>query len=678
MKMNEEMIFSTLDAISAREFPQGYNLLHQPGKKAKSIFGSSRRVIALGLITLLALILMAFVLYRLFSDPGLGAAHDAGLGSTAKQTAQSTLLPATATLPYAQKSPAVLNLAQTQQGVTLTLEWISLSRTRLIAGFRIENLPDGQTIGMPTVDFSDISVQQYRGRLLQFFDSPVQTAEFTSNQVIGVDENSAPVNLRMEVPLEDLSGQTLGTFAFDLKGIPADSDSPASGQFTYSARVDQQEVRLEWLKIGLAGSSALICYDNGSTSPVLSPENVLFQVNQPEGKISPVQTGTDLKGVSTPEGQSCAVVSAPITLNTGDLQMLVGLNHLGAQEGTWQMAAQPSERGPFSEPLRNSPTPQPTMSSQKLGELTANLIWAYADANRVAMEVHFDGWNVNYSVGEFTVKDASGNEINSSYGSTTVGNDAATQLMTIYLDQTGQPTQASQVDLGVDVPVYDLNQSEQPLASFHFDLHLPVYPAQNIKADQKITANGIEMQLIDLSLTPTYTQVTLCYQKPPSIGTNFDWWMGQGVVLQIGSNTATLDGGRLLSDSDLGGYAGKGTPPADLPTISDGRCVQLGFPIGDLDSSEPQSLELTIPKLEISMPEVVPQEEIDAANEKLSEKGMHVQYQTFSASGGGGGGFVFTQKPVGMNDQQAYETLLEALGYEYPGPWKFSVTIPGR
>jgi hypothetical protein len=89
-------------------------------------------------------------------------------------------------------------------------------------------------------------------------------------------------------------------------------------------------------------------------------------------------------------------------------------------------------------------------------------------------------------------------------------------------------------------------------------------------------------------------------------------------------------------------------------------------------------LELTIPKLEISMPEVVPQEEIDAANEKLSEKGMHVQYQTFSASGGGGGGFVFTQKPVGMNDQQAYETLLEALGYEYPGPWKFSVTIPGR
>ncbi|MBE3039896.1 MAG: hypothetical protein IMZ62_13930, partial [Chloroflexi bacterium] len=173
----------------------------------------------------------------------------------------------------------------------------------------------------------------------------------------------------------------------------------------------------------------------------------------------------------------------------------------------------------------------------------------------------------------------------------------------------------------------------------------------------------------------SYTEVTLCYQKPPQSDNN-DWGLGRGAELQVGENKAAIGSFRLLYDTDYGGYVGKSTPPADLPTIDKGRCVQVGFPVGDLASTAAQTMTLTVPGLEKSMPEMVPDDQLQVALAKLKAEGIEMSVTSSSGSGGGGGGYTFNAKPDGMSDEEAYQKFIEALGYVYPGPWVITVQIP--
>jgi len=77
-----------------------------------------------------------------------------------------------------------------------------------------------------------------------------------------------------------------------------------------------------------------------------------------------------------------------------------------------------------------------------------------------------------------------------------------------------------------------------------------------------------------------------------------------------------------------------------------------------------------------SMPEVIPDAELKAAQEKLKADGIEMDYTTsHSAAGGGGGGPTFNKLPEGMDQQEAYQRFLEALGYLYPGPWVFTINL---
>jgi hypothetical protein len=76
------------------------------------------------------------------------------------------------------------------------------------------------------------------------------------------------------------------------------------------------------------------------------------------------------------------------------------------------------------------------------------------------------------------------------------------------------------------------------------------------------------------------------------------------------------------------------------------------------------------------VPEVIPDEEMKAAQEKLRVEGIEMDYTTSSsAGGGGGGGPTFSKLPEGMDQQEAYQHYLNALGYIYPGPWVFTLDI---
>lgn len=177
------------------------------------------------------------------------------------------------------------------------------------------------------------------------------------------------------------------------------------------------------------------------------------------------------------------------------------------------------------------------------------------------------------------------------------------------------------------------------------------------------------MRVLKADLTASMSKITLCYNKP----SERDWWVF-GAELRNDSEAATMHGGAMLHDANfempLKNRAPLSLPPEvrDLPT---GRCLELSFLIGHAGQDTP--LTLTIPRLEISPPEVMPDDEIAAAQEKLRAQGIEMNYQTWSSGGGGGGGTVFTALPEGMTEEEAYRKFMEALGYLHAGPWIISI-----
>lgn len=117
---------------------------------------------------------------------------------------------------------------------------------------------------------------------------------------------------------------------------------------------------------------------------------------------------------------------------------------------------------------------------------------------------------------------------------------------------------------------------------------------------------------------------------------------------------------------------------AEIPfaAAEDERCVALRFGLGKLES--PQHYEIQIDEMMLSLPEVIPDDQIETANQRLADEGITVVFETFTdlEGGGGGGGWKFTQKPDGMTDEEATRKMLESMEYFHKGPWQFSFDLP--
>jgi hypothetical protein len=176
------------------------------------------------------------------------------------------------------------------------------------------------------------------------------------------------------------------------------------------------------------------------------------------------------------------------------------------------------------------------------------------------------------------------------------------------------------------------------------------------------------MLLQRIKITPSYTQIYLCFQKPSSA----DWTPGYTASLQVGADKANIGAYALIFDPDIGGSL-KNPEPDWAPSIKTDRCVKLGFPVGH--HSQPENITLTISELEQPMADVIPNEQLQAARQKLLAQGIDMDLVTSSGNGGGGGGLVIHQKPAGMTDDQVMQLFYEAMGYYHPGPWTFTVEI---
>jgi hypothetical protein len=306
------------------------------------------------------------------------------------------------------------------------------------------------------------------------------------------------------------------------------------------------------------------------------------------------------------------------------------------------------------------PTPTP-VASESAGDTTVILERAYADASRAVFIIHFEGQQESYGISNASLRDSDGNEINAGLG---IGSpeDTPTTIQVEFI-----PVNALKIERLKGQLVLNFSSGPQTL-EVHFDLDLPVYQPFVVEPKQVVKAGGIEMMLQMAKVTPSFTTAYLCYNKP----TPADWAIGRHATLEIGNDETQANTYSLLFDSDYGDM-GKGPEPGWKSPVEAGRCVKVGFPVGHHNQAE--ILTLTIPELEQSMPEVIPDAEVKAALAKLKVQGIEMDYVTFTSGGGGGGGPVFKKLPAGMTHEQAYQLFIEALGYVYKGPWVFTVNV---
>ena len=348
------------------------------------------------------------------------------------------------------------------------------------------------------------------------------------------------------------------------------------------------------------------------------------------------------------------------------------------------------------------PALTPTMvASQSVEGVTVTLDWVFVDALRAAIGYTITGLpdvpDANVLYGWIRLADEQGNLVGGAgVGSSSVERAAdrpgvlrgtwsvgfrepltqpeAKFRLEITLDGTHEnewiaafplPPEATPYPAGVFPP----RLPDQLIGTFVFDFSAAVHPLKTIENIPPTSANGVEMRVLKADLTASMSKITLCYNKP----SERDWWVSRA-ELRNDSEAATMHGGAMLHDANfempLKNRAPLSLPPEvrDLPT---GRCLELSFLIGHAGQDTP--LTLTIPRLEISPPEVIPDDEIAAAQEKLRAQGIEMNYQTWSSGGGGGGGTVFTALPEGMTEEEAYQKYMEALGYLHAGPWIISI-----
>jgi hypothetical protein len=353
-----------------------------------------------------------------------------------------------------------------------------------------------------------------------------------------------------------------------------------------------------------------------------------------------------------------------------------------------------------------TPTPVPTpLGKQTVDQVSMTLDWVFVDAKRLAFGYTLSGlpdipqaFNLS---GDVTVKDAQGKFVGGAGGGSSSvqwvagkpGSVTGT-WSSVMLESLNQSEATFSIDLTLDgskgfdhshiiaffeqSPDAAPSSSGQPRATlpdrfvgtFHFDVHTQVYPLKVLESQQPVTANGITMRLARATITPSYAQFILCYPKPSAR----DWMVGGKPTLKAGDYIAQISGYQMLIDPEVGDFS-KSSRITPLPPVVKGeRCVQIDFLLGYSNSTQP--LTLTIPALEQSIPEVIPDADLKAAREKLKAQGIELDYITSTTSGGGGGGVRFPKKPEGMTDSEANQQLMVALGYIYPGPWVFNLEIP--
>ena len=296
---------------------------------------------------------------------------------------------------------------------------------------------------------------------------------------------------------------------------------------------------------------------------------------------------------------------------------------------------------------------------QTVNGFTAQIESYYADASRLVFVVRINSETSDFSLDSASIRTLEGTEINAGYGVSPYLIPSTYMIDFVTAQSLPEDHLDGQLAFRVTKP-----GDWTPLADFRFDLDIPVHPDIILEPKQTVWANGLEMLLDRVVITPSYTNAYLCYVQPR----DGDWMIGQETTLGIDDAWPVRFGTySLLFDKALGDGT-KGGEPGWTPPVQNGRCVKVGFPVG---SARPKRLILTIPALEQSTPEVIPEEEIVDAQERLKAEGIEMEWHTVDH----GAYPEYKKLPAGMSEAEAYQRFIRALGYVYSGTWTFEVLL---
>ena len=308
---------------------------------------------------------------------------------------------------------------------------------------------------------------------------------------------------------------------------------------------------------------------------------------------------------------------------------------------------------PYYLPLATKPDIPP----QTIDGVTVEIDWAYVDESRVALHYTVSGldwpdgtfWDsmqariTSAAIPESAFSGAGGwNHGPVDHGVITGTDDQ------LFWDGAVDAEKHPNVDLSVEIPV----EGATSVGTFHFAFNVPVLDGIKLESlDQTVVVNDVSMTLKTLVLNPSHAEAWICFQMPSAV----DWQLTASTI-RVGGREYPFSGG-----GDIRGPGGK-----DFLLTDPERCTSVGFEI-PFDTSS--SVTLTVPKLLGSIPEVITEERVEIANQRLAERGIQFDYVNIDH----GGDIELLRRPEGATDMEIYPLIWDALAEQYEGPWVFTV-----
>ena len=318
---------------------------------------------------------------------------------------------------------------------------------------------------------------------------------------------------------------------------------------------------------------------------------------------------------------------------------------------------------------------KPDIPAQTLNGVTASVDWAYADESRVAVKYTITGLDLDdgQSLDPFSISLRSDNVLGLADGGGGGGVEPSKNgiisgnldLFFTYgqLDAAASP----EIRLTLDIPIHSTTPIYPPtfdpnsqtfapeVGEFHFKFSIPVldgFTQENL--NQIVSNNNVTMTLKKFVLNPSYAMALVCFSMPSPV----DWGLSASVINVDGTDYPSIGFGLL-----------PGTSGREFTLDSPERCVTAGFDVPYVES--PNTLTLTIPFLSTSMPEVITEEMVIRANERLAGEGIEFKYITVDH----GGYPEILKRPEGMPDTELYPKIFAALAERYDGPWEFTIPL---
>ncbi len=294
--------------------------------------------------------------------------------------------------------------------------------------------------------------------------------------------------------------------------------------------------------------------------------------------------------------------------------------------------------------------------SQTNEDITATLNWAYADVNQFLFELTIAGTETRM-MPSVMLTDAAGNIFSQAQTYFTSDTSGALVVSLAFYPQTYNldtgvvDTEYFQTQYGdFPPPTLDLFLSLQisETLSFNFEFTVDLFGALKFEPNIVQSANGVDMTLQSVKVTPSKTDATVCFNLP----TNADWQPEASLVL--GDQTGMLAGWGMTQ----------------RPSVNDvARCFNLSF--NAFSNGQPATLTLTVDRLRLSEPET--REYWEAVRDALLEYGIEIEVVME-----GGVYYNLLSQPEGMTEMEA-ATIMQQVRLEQrettEGPWVFSLEL---